>query len=129
MLRAVYEGAAFSAKSHIDKLLSIREKPAAVRLAGGAANSKLWVQIYADILELPVETVTGVRELGALGAGMAAAVASGIYGDYNEAAKSMVRISAPVIPDSGTFPVYRKKYEKYTAVCGALDTIWNHFEV
>jgi L-xylulokinase len=129
MLRAVYEGAAFSAKSHIDKLLSIREKPAAVRLAGGAANSKMWVQIYADVLELPVETVTGVRELGALGAGMAAAVASGIYGDYNEAAKTMVRISAPVIPDSGVFPVYRKKYEKYTAVCGALDTVWNRFEV
>lgn len=39
-------------------------------LAGGAANSSLWVQIHADVLELPVETVSSVKELGALGAGM-----------------------------------------------------------
>ncbi|MDR1419339.1 MAG: carbohydrate kinase [Treponema sp.] len=129
MLRAVYEGAAFSAKSHIDRLLSVREKPAAIRLAGGAANSGLWVKIYADVLELPVETVTGVRELGALGAGMAAAVAAGVYPGYVEAAESMVRISPPVAPDGGTFPIYRQKYEKYLAVCEALDTVWNRFEV
>ncbi|MDR1287751.1 MAG: carbohydrate kinase [Treponema sp.] len=129
MLRAVYEGAAFSAKSHIDKLLSVRKRPRAIRLAGGAANSPLWVRIYADVLELPVETVTGVRELGALGAGMAAAVASGMYPGYAEAAEDMVRISPPVMPGGGNFPVYRQKYEKYLAVCGALDTVWNRFEV
>jgi L-xylulokinase len=129
LLRAVYEGAAFSAKSHIDKLLSVRGRPEAVRLAGGAANSALWVRIFADVLELPIETVTGVTELGALGAGMAAALAAGIYRDYREAAKAMVRISPPVLPDRNAFPVYRQKYEKYTAICDALDTIWNRFEV
>jgi L-xylulokinase len=129
MLRAVYEGVAFSAKSHIDKLLSVRKPPRAVRLAGGAANSALWVQIFADVLELPVETVTGVRELGALGAGMAAAVAAGIYQDYRDAAKAMVRISPPVPPDPKNSPIYRQKYKKYSAICGALDTIWDRFEV
>jgi L-xylulokinase len=129
LLRAVYEGVAFSAKSHIDKLLSARKPPEAVRLAGGAANSALWVQIFADVLELPVETVTGVKELGALGAGMAAALAAGIYGDYREAAAAMVRISPPVLPNRAVFPVYRQKYEKYAAICGALDTVWDRFEV
>ena len=129
MLRALYEGAAFSAKHHIDKLLSVRSMPKAVRLAGGAANSSVWVQMFADILELPIETVSGVKELGALGAGMAAAVSVGLCRDYHEAAASMVRISPPVEPDSTLFPVYRKKYETYKSVCEALDRIWNRFEV
>jgi L-xylulokinase len=129
LLRAVYEGVAFSAKSHIDKLLSVRQPPGAVRLAGGAANSALWVQIFADVLELPVETVTGVKELGALGAGMAAALAAGIYRDYREAAAAMVRISPPVLPNRDLFPVYRQKYEKYAAICEALDKVWDRFEV
>ncbi|MDR2617860.1 MAG: carbohydrate kinase [Treponema sp.] len=129
MLRALYEGAAFSAKHHIDKLLSVREKPGAIRLAGGAANSTLWVQIYADILELPVETVKAVKELGAQGAGMAAAVSAGLFRDYREAAAAMVRITEPVEPDAAKFPVYRKKYAAYEAICAALDQVWNRFEV
>ncbi|MCL2833495.1 MAG: carbohydrate kinase [Treponema sp.] len=129
MLRAVYEGAAFSAKHHINKLLSVREKPAAVRLAGGAANSALWVQIYADVLELPVETVAGVKELGAMGAGMAAAVSAGLFRDCAQAADSMVKISAPVMPNSKLSAVYRKKFETYNMICEALDKVWNRFEV
>ena len=129
MLRALYECAAFSAKHHIDKLLSVRDKPEAVRLAGGAANSSFWVQIYADVLELPVETVSTVKELGALGAGMAAAVSVGLFSDYREAATSMVKISTPIQPNSDLSPVYRKKYETYKLVCDALDNIWNHFRI
>jgi L-xylulokinase len=129
LLRSVYEGVVFSAKSHIDKLLSVRKPPEAIRMAGGAANSRLWVQMFADILELPIETVTGVKELGALGCAMAAAVSAGVYWDYDEAARAMVRISAPVFPDKKAAALYRPKYEKYTAVCEALDTVWRRFEV
>jgi L-xylulokinase len=129
MLRAVYEGVVYSAKGHIDKLLSIRKPPEAIRLAGGAANSRLWVQMFADVLELPIETVTGVKELGALGCAMSAAVAAKVYPGYAEAAKAMVRISPPVLPDTGKSPVYRRKYEKYSAAAEALDAIWNRFEV
>jgi L-xylulokinase len=85
--------------------------------------------MFADILESPIETVTGVKELGALGAAMSAAVAAGLYKDYNEACKAMVRIGAPVVPNHANFEIYREKYAKYEAVCGALDTIWNKFEV
>jgi L-xylulokinase len=60
---------------------------------------------------------------------MAAAVAAGIYRDYHEAAAAMVRIASPVYPDSGMATLYRSRYEKYTAVCEALDTVWNRFEV
>jgi hypothetical protein len=41
----------------------------------------------------------------------------------------MVRISPPVKPNSGMFEIYRKKYQTYESVCGALDHVWGRFEV
>lgn len=50
VLRAVFEGVAFSHYSHIEKLLRLREAPKAVRIAGGAVNSQVWLQIFADVI-------------------------------------------------------------------------------
>lgn len=48
MLRAVYEGIVFSHVTHVKKLLKNRKPPKSIRLSGGAANSDVWVQIFAD---------------------------------------------------------------------------------
>ena len=129
MLRAVYEGVVYSHKINIEKLLSEREPPKTIRMAGGAINSPLWVQMFADVLGFPIETVRGVKELGALGCAMAAAVAAGVYSDYSKAAAAMVRVNEPVLPDPGRNKIYEAKFEKYTAVSQALDTVWNRFTV
>ena len=59
------------------------------------ANSDTWVQIFADVLQLPIEIID-TRELGAMGCAMAAGVAIGMFQDFKEAAKSMVRIKKRV---------------------------------
>ena len=128
MLRAVYEGVAYSHRTHIERLLSSRKPPEAIRMAGGAVNSKVWVQMFADALGLPIETVEA-KELGALGCGMAAAIAAGVYKDYKDAADHMVHISDRIYPDGDKTAVYQKKYEKYREVVRALDTVWGQFEV
>ncbi len=129
MVRAVYEGVAYSHKTHIDRLLAVREAPKAIRMGGGAVNSAFWVQMFADILGYPIETVSGVSELGALGCAMASAVAAGVYKDYEEAAANMVCVNPPVMPDMEKHKIYTMKYEKYKAVSAALDTIWDQFAV
>ena len=129
LLRAVFEGVAFSHKVHIDRLLSVRSAPAAVRLAGGVVNSTVWTQMFADVINIPIETVKNVKELGAMGSAMAAAVASGVYGDYHEAAEHMVTINEPVSPDPEKAGIYARKYAKYCAVSDALDGIWDEFSV
>lgn len=128
-LRAIYEGVAYSHKTHIQRLLSARSQPIAVRMAGGATHSSLWVQMFADVLGFPIETVSGVKELGALGCAMSAAVAAGAYADYAEAAKAMVRINAPVMPDPEKSCIYQEKFAKYTAISQALDQVWGLFTV
>ncbi|MDR1796051.1 MAG: carbohydrate kinase [Clostridiales Family XIII bacterium] len=129
ILRAAYEGAAYTAKTHIDKLLAHRRPPRAIRMAGGAARSPVWVQMFADVLGFPIETVTSVSELGALGCAMSAFVAAGCYAGYAEAVGRMVRIAPPVPPRAACVGVYREKYAKYAAVRDALDGAWGRFEV
>ena len=97
IIRAVLEGVVFCHMVHIEKLL-LHMKPSAIRLAGGAANSPLWVQMFADVTGLPVEIVK-VKELGALGCAMTAAVAAGLYSDCKDAAKHMVTIGDRVEPN------------------------------
>lgn len=128
MLRAVYEGVVYSHKTHIERLLSSRKPPEAVRMAGGAVNSGVWVQMFADALGFPIETVEA-KELGALGCGMAAAIAAGVYKDYKDAAEHMVHVSGRIYPDEAKTAVYQRKYEKYREIVRALDTVWGQFEV
>jgi L-xylulokinase len=129
LLRSVYEGIVFSAKQQVERLLSVRERPSTIRMAGGAANSAIWTKMFADILGIPIATITGVKELGALGCAMSAACATGIYRDYTEAAAAMTRIAPPIDPNPRMTALYKAKYEKYTAVCEALDKVWHRFEV
>ena len=110
---------------HIERLL-LHMKPSAIRLAGGAANSPLWVQMFADVTGLPVEIVK-VKELGALGCAMTAAVAAGLYSDCKDAAKHMVTIGDRVEPNMENHKIYQKKYELYRKVSDALSPLWGDF--
>jgi L-xylulokinase len=124
MLRSVYEGITFSHKYHLDKLLATRrEAPRAVRLSGGVTNSGLWIQMFADCLGLPVETVN-VNESGALGCAIAAAAAIGEHPSLAAAAAEMCSIAPAVLPRPEYAEIYQRKYALYLRVIGALDSVW-----
>ncbi len=112
VIRAVYEGIVFSHKYHIDKLFEEYPDGLEVVLAGGGANSRQWVQMFADILQVPVETTEGC-ELGALGAAMVAGVSVGAFDDIADAADRMVHVKERFEPNIGLKDVYAQKYLKY----------------
>jgi sugar (pentulose or hexulose) kinase len=123
MLLAVYEGIVFSHNHHLQRLLQFRDKPECIRMTGGAAHREVWVRMFADCFQIPVEIPTGT-ELGALGATIAAAVATGIYPGYGEAVSAMTRIARRFEPDSMKEKVYAAKYVRYKKAVEALDVIW-----
>lgn len=127
MLRAVYEGVVFSHLTHVKRLLKNRERPTTVRLSGGAANSSVWVQIFADALQIPVDVVAG-KELGAQGAAMAAGIAAGIYPDYPAAIAEAVQITETVFPRTDYKAVYEKKYAVYKTVIEGVSEAWKYFK-
>ncbi len=123
MVRAMYEGVVFSAMVHIERLLTFTDMPQKVRISGGATESPLWVQMFADVLQMPIE-VSDAKELGTLGAAMCVAVASGDMPDLKTAAQTMSRVRYTCEPNPDNREIYRKKYEIYKDLLKALDPVW-----
>jgi L-xylulokinase len=121
LLRAVFEGVVFSHYQHIERLLKFRDFPKVIRLTGGAARSEVWCRIFADCIGAPVELPSG-SELGALGAAMAAAVATGYYGSLPEAVAAMTSIETRYEPDPVYTAVYREKYAAYKGLIQKLNS-------
>jgi L-xylulokinase len=123
LLRAVYEGIVFSHKTHIEKLLKLRDPPATIRLTGGAARSRPWMQMFADVLQAPIEIPAGT-ELGTLGAAICAGVATRRFESFADAVSRMVRIADRYTPDPMKRDVYARKYATYRDAAAALAPLW-----
>jgi len=80
--RAIQEAAAYSTRRAAGLVRGLLGPTAArqVLLSGGAARSRLWPQILADVLGCPV-TVAGQSESAALGAAILAGRAAGVLPD------------------------------------------------
>ncbi|MCC8165868.1 MAG: carbohydrate kinase [Planctomycetes bacterium] len=112
MIRAVYEGVCFSHRYHFERLRRFGDVAETIRLTGGAAKSAMWLQMFADILGRPVETVHG-DELGIMGTLMTALVGSGACRDYGEAVGRLVRVKERVEPNPALKEIYEAKYALY----------------
>ena len=128
MLRALYEGVVFCHKMHIDRLLEHCEEPEVIRMAGGATRSKVWMQMFADILGKDVE-VSEASELGAMGAALCAGVGAGAFPDLKEAAVNWVKIKDVYEPDPVKHEYYLRKYEVYKKIIESLDGVWRDLDM
>jgi L-xylulokinase len=128
MLRAIFEGIVFSHHYHLDKLYRIKSKENfdSARISGGGAKSELWVQMFADILGLPME-VSAVDELGTLGSAICAGLGSGLFSDSKEAAERFISIKKIYYPNEEITSFYNKKYSLYKKIIDSLDEVWADF--
>ncbi|MBC7261512.1 MAG: hypothetical protein H5T63_05820, partial [Chloroflexi bacterium] len=79
LLRAVYEGVAYNLRWMIDIVEKTFGFPLpTLRIIGGGARGKPWMQIIADVTGRRVETVANPQEAGAVGAALTAAVGLGL---------------------------------------------------
>lgn len=128
IIKGLYEGVAFSHKYHLEKLLAnYKGDLESIRLAGGVANSNVWIQIFADIMNIPIEIVD-VGETGAFGSAIAASVACGDYTDLEYAVSKMVKIKNKIMPIKDNTTIYEKKFELYNKVINSLDNLWNYIQ-
>lgn len=125
LIRAVYEGVAFAHRYHVEKLLRVLgHQPEVVRMSGGAINSPSWVQMFANVLDLPIELVDA-SELGGVGGAITAAVGLNKFGSIGEAVNQMVHVKKRFEPQVEQVRLYDKKYQAYVAMLTALDDSWS----
>ncbi len=124
LIRAIFEGVAFAHRTDIERLLSGSDaaRPTSGRLAGGASRSRIWGQLFANALGLPIEVTDG-SELGARGAAISAAVAVGLYGSVSDAVDNMVRVVDRFEPDHERQAFYSRKYRLFRDTTRALGAL------
>lgn len=125
MALAVLEGVGFSVR----QLLEETEKAAGfqcshLRLSGGSANSDIWSQIKANILERSLERVKNT-DTGVFGVALMAMVGIGLYSDIYAAAQTAVKIERVFEPDTSRIGWYRELYATYRASYQALKPVFS----
>src|SRR5207253_2862732 len=90
-------------------------QPTSAAVSGGAANSPVWRQLLADIVNLPLYTVNST-EGGALGAAILGAVGVGAWPDVPAACAALIHKVDEVAPQSAGVEVYNRLYEVYRSV-------------
>jgi L-ribulokinase len=104
--RALLESTAFGARVIIETFAESGMPVTRFTATGGLVKNELLMQLYADVLRMPVEAMGS--ELGpALGAAMHAAVAAGAYPDLHMAAEaigaSVERVYVPRATESARY--------------------------
>jgi L-xylulokinase len=127
MLRALYEGVVYGHLSHFEKLrdaAGTADRIAVAHLSGGAAQSPVWTQIFADTLQVPIDVPDGV-EIGARGAAMSAGIGVGVYEDHADAVATAVRVNRRQEPNSAATPFYLDRYGEYKKLLECMQEPWD----
>jgi len=112
LYRAILEGIAFEQHLNTLGVEAALSQPVTHYIAlGGGAHSRLWLQIIADVTGKPV-ACAAAPEAAALGAGILAATAAGLYPDARQAAQAMAHhLPDPVEPDAARHTFYAHLFE------------------
>jgi L-xylulokinase len=127
VLRALYEGVVYGHLDHVNRLKAAGAQMNLARLTGGGARSVVWTQMFADVLDLPIE-VPAATEIAALGAAMAAGIGVGVYTDYSEAVARTVQIVGHYQPQSEATSKYLERYREYLCLLEAMREPWRRLE-
>lgn len=121
LYKALMEGTSFEMLLNFDLVSRFATKPKGILASGGGANSDVWLQIKADILNMSV-TALSCKEIGAAGTAALAGVTMGAYCGLAETTAKMAKPRKVFYPDAenaGRFAELYKKYKNlYNAVKG-----------
>ena len=124
LLRAVYEGVAYNLRWIIEIVEQTFGFPLpTLRVIGGGARGRPWMQIIADVTGRSVETVAQPQEAGAVGAALTAAIGLGLYPDF-EALKDIVRVEREFEPQECNAEVYDVLYGAYRRIYDSLRDLY-----
>ncbi|UVC09581.1 carbohydrate kinase [Rhizobium sp. TH2] len=123
LMRAVLEGVAFGHRWHIERLRGAGASFDEAVLSGGGSRSKVWPQIIADVLGVPV-SIARSHETGALGAAIAAGTGVGLFSDFTAGAASMVKLERHYAPNPTLALLCDQRYQIYCDTMVAMTPIW-----
>jgi xylulokinase len=122
LTRAVLEGVAFALRDCLDTVSGAGAVPTQGRVSGGGSRSRLWLQIVASALELPLE-IMATDQGSAFGAALLGGVAAGVYATLEEASAACVRVTEVIDPVASWIEPYREARRRFRDYYPALRSV------
>ncbi len=122
LVRAVLEGVAFGLRDSLELLRALGVAAERGRASGGGARGRLWLEIVASVLGLPLE-LTAAEEGSAFGAALLGGVAAGVFTDVHDAVARCVRVRETVEPRPDWAGAYEQLYPRFRSLYPALEEV------
>lgn len=119
LYRACMEGVVYEMRLNYDALAGSGIRFEKLNATGGGARSKLWMQMKADVLNLPITALKTV-DAGTVGSAMLTGVAIGLFRDLEDAARHMVQERETYYPRPEMHEQYMEIYKRYSDVYRAV---------
>lgn len=115
MIRAVFEGIAYNSRWLLKYVEQFIQRPVGwINMVGGGAQSDIWCQIHADVLNRPIRQMKDPLEVNVRGAALLASAALG-YLSYDEIA-SRVPVANTFTPNPENRKIYDELFGEFTAI-------------
>jgi xylulokinase len=115
MVRSVMEGVAYNTRWLMGGVESFTGRPfEGLRFIGGGATSELWCQIFADVLNRPIDQVADPLSANVRGAAFVAAVGLGKL--EVEDIASRVPIEKRYVPNGDHRPIYDELFKAFLEI-------------
>jgi xylulokinase len=123
LVRSVLEGVAYNARWLFEAYQRFLRRPVpTLRILGGGAQSDLWCQIYADVLDRTIEQVGDPRHAQLRGVALWARIC---LGEITLAdVPALVPVAAVYRPDPGHRATYAAGYAEYRGLHGTLKGLY-----
>lgn len=120
--RATMEGVAYALRHNLE----IAQKAGAtfdtLYSMGGSSKSAVWMQIKADVTKKHM-VVPNSDYASTLGAVILAGVGTGVYTDFEDAVKKLVKIKKEYYPNKSNEKKYDEAFEKYKKIYKSLKEV------
>ena len=117
IVRSVMEGVCYALKNSVEIFTELGLHADRIIASGGGANSPLWLQMQANVLNKEV-VVSTVSEQAAFGACILAGIGAGVFESAQQACRDIIKFQDKVYrPDTGTITPVRRPYTACTRNC------------
>ena len=114
--RALFEATAFGTRTIVETFNASGVPVTEFIVAGGLLRNTFLMQVYSDVLRMPISTIAS-EQGPALGSAIHAAVAAGAYADVLAAGKSMGKVDRAVYtPNHDAADAYDRLYAEYSTL-------------
>lgn len=112
LFRAIMEGVAYGTENVMQSFRNAGYAANEISMGGGTTNSDLFMQIHSDVSNAVVNVPEDPQSC-ALGSAILATIGAGIYSDFDQAVKHMVRYAKVVEPIEANHKIYKDYFAQY----------------